>query len=166
MTTVNRTAALDRDMATLRRVLDNPTLRADFERAYREIYGVRLTPAQPAAPPPAQPAPPAPLSAWETIQTLARERAAKDGSTFEQAVVRVLADDPSLYDRYLREPPPAPVQKPAPPPPAPPATWGVIEGKARALATAEGITVEQATVRVLEGEPALYATYAAELKRR
>ncbi len=42
--------------------------------------------------------------------------------------------------------------------------WSQIESKARALASAEHITFEQASVRVMDAEPSLYRQYIEESK--
>ena len=119
---------------------------------------------RPAAPAPAAaPAKPAPrLSAWQQIEALARARAKADHITFEQAVVRVVEDDPTLYARYQAEPAPA-VQQAATPAPAQPGIWIVIDQMATARAAATpGLTYAAAVGLICEENPNLYAAYQRE----
>ena len=47
---------------------------------------------------------------------------------------------------------------------APSSAWARIEGQARKIAAEQGITVEQATLQVMDADPALYRQYMSEAK--
>ncbi len=69
-----------------------------YDRYERERLAGRYAPA------PRQPAPAPKLKPAEaTIERLAAERATRDGTTREQAYVKVLAERPELYSAYVNE---------------------------------------------------------------
>ena len=104
--------------------------------------------------------------ALATIERLASERAKRDGVTVEQAYSLVLNEQPALYDTYnaelaAGEYAPAPAPAPAAPKLTP--AQATIERLAAERAKRDGVTVEQAYVKVLAERPELYSAYVNEV---